>query len=115
MRLGWPEWRAVPTASVCVLSLLIPHTAVAQYFNNLCGTVQGGFCTVRPAPVGSPCGCFTPGGLVQGQIMAPGGGFQSMPILSNACRTFRGICQTDPAPIGSDCDCFGDDGTVIPR
>lgn len=115
---GWPEWLAVPAVCACVLSLLIPHPARAQYVNNQCGTVQGGFCTVKPAPVGSGCGCFTPGGRVSGQIIPPAGGFvpqQQVHGLSNVCRTDRGTCQSYPAPIGSECGCFGDPGTVIPR
>jgi hypothetical protein len=90
--------------------------ALAQYVNNQCGSPQG-ICSVNPAPVGSPCSCFTNLGPVPGQILSPGGGFmpQQTQAISNACRTFRGVCQTYPAPVGSVCGCFGDPGTVVQR
>jgi hypothetical protein len=100
----------VATAVVAVLFLASP--AAAQYVNNICGWGQG-WCQVNPAQVGSECGCATSSGIMQGQILPPGGySIQPRMAVSNICRTYRGACQTYPLPLGSQCNCFGDPGFV---
>jgi hypothetical protein len=100
-----------------LLWLRVEEPASAQFVNNVCGSMQGTLCTVNPAPIGSPCACFTPSGPSPGQIITPNAPPMSKSFQStnNTCRTLRGICQTYPAPIGSPCVCFGDPGTVISR
>jgi hypothetical protein len=102
--------------ALAVVVLFQVSPAVAQYVNNICGW-NSGTCGVNPSPVGSSCGCVTNFGIMQGQILQPGGGYQMAPqmAVSNICRTGRGACQTYPLPLGSQCNCFGDPGLVSPR
>lgn len=100
------------------MGLLAAPPAPAQFINNQCATVQGGMCLVNPAPVGSPCGCFTPVGPVPGNVMPPGGGYANNQavMLSTVCSSFKGMCSIPfPAGVGSGCNCSGIPGTVIPR
>ncbi len=104
------------TVAWTVGTLIIAQPASAQFVNNVCGTMQGP-CQVNPAPVGSPCGCYTNFGPAPGQILPQGGAIapQQMQAVSNVCRTYKGVCQVNPAPVGSACGCYGDIGAVIPR
>ena len=97
--------------------LIIAEPAAAQYVNNVCGATQG-TCIVNPAPVGSPCSCYTNFGPAPGAVLPPGGaGFrpQQMQAISYACRTYRGMCQVNSGPVGSACSCYGDPGFVVPK
>ena len=109
--------RGVSLELGALLWLGVVEPASAQFASDVCSSRQGTVCTVKPALIGSPCGCFTPIGPSPGEIVAPNA--PPMPrssrAISDTCRTARGICQAYGAPIGSPCTCFGDPGTVISR
>lgn len=106
----------VTAGPLAAVLLVMSMPAWAQY-NNVCESTQG-LCIVKPAPLGSACGCFTAFGPATGRVIAPTGGFvqqQQAPAIGNICRTSRGACQTYPAPVDSSCECYGDPGTVVLR
>lgn len=120
------EDRLRPWPGVVLGALLLCGVArptVAQFVSDTCVSAQGEQCTVKPAPLGSPCSCFTKNGPSQGQIVAPTSNGsanvapapQSTETVDNTCRTAHGYCATYQAPLGSPCSCFGNSGTVVTR
>src|SRR5712671_3764867 len=77
-------------AGACAIAWIsAARPAIAQLINDVCRPIGGGpTCTVNPAPAGSPCGCFTPGGRVAGRIEAP------EKELAITCQTDNGRCRT---------------------
>jgi hypothetical protein len=104
--------------------------AIAQTYNNVCASISGLKCTVNPAPVGSPCGCFTPVGRVPGSVEGPStekrpGTTAVSPstpdtastkqTMSSVCQTKYGRCRIYPSPLKSQCQCGEDTGAVVEK
>jgi hypothetical protein len=99
-------------AGICAITWIsAARPAIAQQSaNDVCRPIDGGpTCTVPPAPIGSPCGCFTSVGRVAGRIEAP----EKEPSIY--CETRYGRCRMNsPLGTGDKCTCGKDEGTVVP-
>lgn len=102
--------RAILAGACAITWISAARPAIAQQSaNDVCRPIGGGpTCTVSPALIGSPCGCFTPVGRVAGRIEAP----EKEPSIF--CETKYGRCRISPSSIGDECKCGDDPGTVVP-
>jgi hypothetical protein len=104
-------------AGACAITWIsAARPAIAQSLSEVCRPSGGGeTCRVYPAPVGSPCGCFTPSGRVAGRVEPPPttskGGTQEKEAIT--CQTRYGRCRIYPSSVGDECKCGDDPGTVV--
>jgi hypothetical protein len=96
-------------AGVCTITWIsAARPAIAgESTSDVCRIGGGPTCTVNPAPIGSPCGCFTPAGRVAGRVWPK-------EEVSDYCETKYGRCRISSSSIGDECKCGDDQGTVVP-
>jgi hypothetical protein len=105
-------------AGACTIAWISAARPAGQQYNNVCQIFggRGPTCTVDPALIGSPCGCFTPSGRVPGKVIESrgegDGQLQTSPQTSNVCETKYGRCRISPKNVGDNCDCRNDPGKV---